>query len=76
MSSMASKARLSDQVRAAVDRSSMSRYAICKAAQIDQSSLSKFMAGSVGLSMDSMDRLAEVLDLRIVTPKSPRRKGR
>ena len=62
--------KLSDQVRWAVDESGMSRYAICKATGIDQGLLSCFMAGTKGLSIRSLDVLAEVLELDI----APRRK--
>ena len=74
--SMARKVRLSDQVRKAVDQSGMSRYRICQLAEIDQPSMSRFMAGKVGLTLERLDRLAEVLDLRIVAGKSSQRKGR
>ncbi len=58
--------RLSDQVRRAVEDSGVSRYAICKASKIDQGQFSRFMAGTMGLSMNALDALADVLNLRIV----------
>lgn len=58
--------RLSDQVRAAVAASGMTRYAICKAIGFPESSMSRFMSGRSGLSMDTLDRLAELLGLTIV----------
>ena len=58
--------KLSDQVRRAVDASGASRYALCKATGIDQGHFSRFMAGTMGLSMAALDALAEVLGLRIV----------
>lgn len=60
------QAKLSDQVRRAVETSGASRYAICKASGIDQGQFSRFMAGTVGLSMNALDTLADVLGLRIV----------
>jgi plasmid maintenance system antidote protein VapI len=69
--------RLSDQLRAAVDASDMSRYAIAKAIGLDQSVLSRFMAGKSGLAIDTIDRLGGLLGLRIVIEKTPsKRKGR
>jgi plasmid maintenance system antidote protein VapI len=69
--------RLSDQLRAAIDASDMSRYAIAKAIDLDQSVLSRFMAGKSGLATDTVDRLGELLGLRIVIGETPtKRKGR
>ncbi len=67
---------LSDQVRQAVDDCGMTRYAIWKATGIDQASLSRFVAGERRLSMDSLDRLADLLDLNITTGRRRRSKGR
>ena len=58
--------RLSDQVRAAIRDSGLSRYAICKAAGIDQAAMSRFMAGKTNLTLTSVDALAVVLGLEIV----------
>ena len=63
------RVRLSDQIRRAVDGSGMSRYAICKAAGIDQGTFSRFMAGKVGLSMRTLDALGDVLELRLLSDK-------
>ena len=59
----------SDQLRRAIDESGMSRYAICKLIKIHQSTMSKFMHGKGGMSMDALDRLAELLGLRIVAER-------
>ncbi len=68
---------LSDQVRQAVDDCGMTRYAIWKATGIDQATLSRFVAGERRLSMDSLDRLADLLDLNITTGRRRRTtKGR
>ena len=58
--------KLSDQVRRAVDDSGLSRYRICKLAGIDEGSFSRFMAGKVGLSLPTLDALADVLGLDVV----------
>ena len=63
---MAKRVRLSDQVRRAVDASGRSRYSICKEADIDQATFSRFMAGKVGLAMTTLDDLADVLGLDIL----------
>ena len=68
---------LSDELRQAVERSGLSRYAIWQAVGIDQASMSKFMAGERGLTLESIDKLAELLGLHIVADAEQRRpKGR
>lgn len=66
---------LSDQVRQAVEESGMSRYAICKTLGLSQATMSRFMSGKGGLSMDYLDALADLLDLNItaVEPKTPKK---
>jgi transcriptional regulator with XRE-family HTH domain len=66
--------KLSDQVRRAVDGSGLSRYRICKKLGIAESTLSRFMSGQGGLSMEYLDALADLLDLDIVTGKGSKRK--
>ncbi len=67
---------LIDQIRRAVKVSDLTRYAIWKATGIDQSTLSRFVAGKRGLSMDALDRLGKLLDLNITTGRRRRSKGR
>jgi len=69
--------KFSDAIRKAVNDSGRSRYSICKAAEIDQSQFSKFMAGLHGLSMAKLDRLAAVLGLELRPVKrAGKRKGK
>ena len=70
------RVKLSDQVRRAVDTSGMSRYAICKAIDMDQAIMSRFMTGKGGLSMANLDALADLLELDVVARKNPGRKER
>lgn len=58
--------RFSDQIRQAVDLSGLSRYRICKEAGIDQATFSRFMSGKVGMSMQTLDALADVVGLKVV----------
>ena len=67
------RAKLTDQIRRAVDASGMSRYRICKLLSITESSMSRFMAGG-GLRIRQIDALAELLGLNIVSQK--RRKSK
>ena len=69
------RTKLSDQVRQAVDKSGLSRYAICKVIGMDQSIMSRFMTGKGGLSMENMDALADLLKLDIVNKTKVRKAG-
>lgn len=53
----------SDQIRQAVDDSGLTRYRICKTTGIDQSALGKFCAGERGLSLESLDLIAECIGM-------------
>lgn len=59
------RVRFSDQIRQAIDTAGVSRYAICKAAGIDQAALSRFMSGQAGLQLSTIDVLADVLVLDV-----------
>jgi transcriptional regulator with XRE-family HTH domain len=66
---------LSDHLRRIVNQASMSRYAISKRTGIPQSVLSRFVNGERGLSLESIDKLAEVLGLEIrVKPGAKQRR--
>ena len=69
------RVKLSEEIRRAVDASGLSRYRISKTLGIAESTMSRFMAGG-GLSMKSIDSLAEVLDLHLEagTSRQPRPK--
>ncbi len=67
--------KLSDQLRAAIDASEMTRYRIALEAEIGHATLSRFMNRKAGLSMDSMDRLGEILGLKLGV-RRPTKKGR
>jgi transcriptional regulator with XRE-family HTH domain len=61
----------SDQIRTAVDGSGQSRYRICAEIGVAQATMSRFMNGKGGLSMNSLDRLAALLSLSVVAIKGP-----
>lgn len=63
-----------DEIRKAIKKSKLSRYAISKATGIDQGHLSKLMAGQAGLSVDRLELLADFLELEITI--RPKRKGK
>jgi predicted XRE-type DNA-binding protein len=62
---------ISQQLREAIDASGMSRYRICKEIGLPQSTMSRFMAGECGLQLSTIDRLGELLRLRIVAETKP-----
>jgi transcriptional regulator with XRE-family HTH domain len=62
---------LTGQVRKAILQSGLTRYAIFKASGVDQAVLSRFMAGKVGLTLETLDALADVLRLEIVQRGKP-----
>ena len=65
-----------EAIRKAVNESSETRYAICKATGIDQGQLSRVMAGKSGLSVEAIEKLAEHLGLEIIIrPKRRTTKG-
>lgn len=67
---------ISDQVREAIDSSDMSRYRLCKEAELAEATMSRFMSGKGGLSMETLDRIGAILCLRIVAHSGIRQKRR
>jgi hypothetical protein len=63
----------SDQLRQAVRESELTRYAISVRTGIDQGTLSRFIRGERGMSLDSVDRLMDCLGLEI-RPRHRKRK--
>jgi transcriptional regulator with XRE-family HTH domain len=68
---------LTDEIRQAADASGMSRYRICKELGIAESVMSRFMSRKAGLSLETLDRLAKLLDLHLAVAagKPLKRKG-
>ena len=56
----------SDQLRQAVRDCGTSRYALARQLSISESTLSRFLSGERGLTLDLLDQLADVLGLKIV----------
>ena len=70
------RSKMSDRIRRMIDDSGLTRYRLWQETGIDQATLSRFMAGG-GLSMDNLDKLADLFDWEI-TVRAKRRapKGR
>jgi transcriptional regulator with XRE-family HTH domain len=56
---------ISDQLRLAIEESGESRYAIAKATGITEATLSRFVNGVHGLSLEKVDVICEHLVLRL-----------
>lgn len=70
-------ARLNDAIREAIRASNETPYAIAKGSGVARSQLSRLLSGESGLSVESIERLADYLGLRItIEPKGKTRKGR
>ena len=65
--------KLTDQIRQAINESGVSRYRLWKETGIDQAVLSRFVAGKAGMTLKSLDVLADALGLRIVADRSKRK---
>ena len=68
--------KLSDEIKDAVNASGMSRYAICKTLGIAEATMSRFMNAKGGLSMEFIDRLAELLGMHIVVRPTKKQGGK
>jgi transcriptional regulator with XRE-family HTH domain len=66
---------LSEQIRRAIRGSGMTRYRICREIGLTQPTMTRFMAGKASLSLQTLDKIAELLDLRIVAGKSKPKKA-
>ena len=67
--------QFSDEIRGAVQNCGKTRYRIAKETGIDAATLCRFVQGQVGLSMDSLDKLADCIGLHVASKHKPR-KGR
>lgn len=66
---------LTDQLRQAIDDSSLTRYRIAKETGISESALAQFYNGHRGLSMEALNALGEFLQLTIHLGRKPDTKG-
>ena len=69
---MISRMPVYDDLRHAIDASGKTRYRLWRETGISQAQLSQFMAGSKGLSVEALEKLAECLDLEVVARPAKR----
>jgi transcriptional regulator with XRE-family HTH domain len=65
--------KFSDQIRQAIRDADISQYRLSFLARVDPGHLSRFVNGKAGLSLDAIDRIAEVLKLRITVDRRKER---
>jgi transcriptional regulator with XRE-family HTH domain len=68
--------KLVDAIRSAVEASGQSRYRIAKESGVSAGQLSRLVNRERSLSVETVERLAEYLGLRIVLEPAKRGKGR
>lgn len=61
---------LSNQLRQIVENSAETRYRVSKETGISQSTLSRFVSGERGLSIEAMDALGEFFELEFVSRRA------
>jgi transcriptional regulator with XRE-family HTH domain len=70
-------ARLVDAIRRAVEASGKTRYRIAKESGVSAGQLSRLVNGERGMTVDTIERLADYLGLQItIEPKVKTRKER
>ncbi|MHC4563393.1 MAG: helix-turn-helix domain-containing protein [Planctomycetota bacterium] len=67
---------LLEDIRKAIKASKKTRYRIWKETGIAQAQLSRLMDGTTGLSIETIERLAECLGLEILIRPKGRKKGK
>lgn len=70
------KTKFSDELRAAIVAAEKSRYQIRAETGIDEATLSRFIHGKGGLSIDGLDAIAECLGLHVSTKPAKRKTKR
>ena len=65
-----------EQIRRAVEASGKSRYSIAKESGVAESQLSRLMSGERGLSVETVERLADCLGLEILIRPRRRKESR
>jgi plasmid maintenance system antidote protein VapI len=63
---------VSDQLRQAI-LAYGTAYSLAATASVNRATITRFLAGKSALTLDSVDRLAEVLGLRLVQSRAVRR---
>lgn len=70
---MTQRRSISGALREAIKESGLTCYAISKRSGVAESALSRFMSGERSLSLDTVERLADVLGAELVVRNDLRR---
>ena len=71
---MAIMSKISDRLRQAIEKGPKSRYRLWQETGIEQAVLSRFMAGTRGLSIETIEKLAPALGFELVLQEKKRRR--
>ncbi len=74
--SVATEPAFTEQLRRAIDESGMSRREVCARIGLDESVMSRFMAGRSGLALANVDRLCALLGLKLTKARKGGRSKR
>lgn len=67
---------IQDAIRNAINTSEITRYRMAKDLGISQAALSRFVSGERGIGIETLEQLAEYLNLEIIIrPKRRKRKA-
>lgn len=69
-------AKLMNEIRAAIKASDQTPYAIAKGAKVARSQISRLLSGESGMSVETIERLADYLGFRITIEPKGKTKGR
>ena len=71
---MTSMSKICDRLKQASKKGPKSRYRLSKETEIKQSQLSRFMAGTRGLGIDNVEKLAKALGFELIMQKAARKR--
>jgi transcriptional regulator with XRE-family HTH domain len=67
-------AKFSDQIRKCVatsmDKNKLTQTALAECTEVDQGAISRFLSSQSGLSLDALDRICDVLNIRAVNRRT------
>lgn len=71
---MSNMSKICDKLKQAIEKSPKSRYRLSKETGIEQSQLSRFMAGTRILGIESIEKLAKALGFELVMKKKAQKR--
>ena len=71
---MSNMSKICDKLRQAIEKGPKSRYRLWKETGIEQSQLSRFMAGTRILGIESIEKLAKALGFELVMQKKTKKR--